>query len=259
VNVDYYIKEIKEKQRAGYSIQLHKLIENFDYNFDKLSELCDAGLEIHSNSLELEAGKTSEWIINNTHYIDFTSDRWLAFPLEQQIYYSQQYQIFYVEKVLGIALDHKDEGVEYTLIPPNLYYIGSPDSEQGRFKDEQQHKVLISRPLWVSKYPAHDQNKRPVTSLTLDESIAWAKERGATLLTEAQWESACRAGTATPFFCKEEDLPKYALFDQQILKEDEQVGRRLPNPWGLYDMAGYAWERCLDYYNEVRYKDLLNE
>ena len=102
------------------------------------------------------------------------------------------------------------------------------------------------------------------------------------LPTEAQWEWACRAGATTPFwfggldadystfanlgdkklseFAADTSLDNYAAarpmknpnsFDDWIPRDDrfddggfvtEPVGKYKPNPWGLHDMHGNAWE-----------------
>ena len=71
-----------------------------------------------------------------------------------------------------------------------------------------------------------------------------------TLPTEAQWEYACRAGTDTAFsFGGDSDssrLDDYAWHWQNSGKTTHPVGQKKPSPWGLYDIMGNAFERCLD-------------
>ena len=72
--------------------------------------------------------------------------------------------------------------------------------------------------------------------------------------TEAQWEYACRAGTTTRFSFgpSKWDLTDYAWFEDNSWdlgdRFPHEVGRKLPNPWGLYDIHGNAGEWCRDGY-----------
>lgn len=76
------------------------------------------------------------------------------------------------------------------------------------------------------------------------------------LLSETEWEYACRAGTDTPFWWGADISTEQANYDGNStygagLKGEYQKGT-LPvdrfdaNPWGLYQTHGNVWEWCAD-------------
>jgi formylglycine-generating enzyme required for sulfatase activity len=81
------------------------------------------------------------------------------------------------------------------------------------------------------------------------------------LLSEAEWEYACRAGTTASFWWGSSISTEQANYDGNFTfgggKEGEHRQRTLPvksfqpNPWGLYQVHGNVWEWCEDFWNET--------
>jgi formylglycine-generating enzyme required for sulfatase activity len=176
----------------------------------------------------------------------------------------------------GAAFRDCGECPEMVVVPGGSFWMGSPDSDRyGSAADRPQHPVTVPRfaagkftvthEEWAAcaagggckSNPKPDdagrgRGRRPVTNVSWDDAqeyLRWLSQRtGARyrLLTESEWEYAARAeqnGTRDTKRFYTGDTINYlqANFNEKR-RTTEPVGTYPPNPFGLHDMAGNAWQ-----------------
>ncbi len=173
--------------------------------------------------------------------------------------------------------------------PPGTFLMGSPESEDGRGRDEQQHEVRLTRGFYCGVHPvtqeeragAYGTDPKQIKGTNLPmESVSWSDAQAfgrkvlemtgtaVRLPTEAEWEYACRGGTTTPFYWGNElngtqancdgNHPYGTSIKGPSLNATSRVGsfaKKFPHPWGLTDVHGNVWEWCQDWYDAKFYVD----
>ena len=177
------------------------------------------------------------------------------------------------EKEITVALTDSVT-MEFVKIEPGTFTMGSPNSDSYAYdREKPQHQVTISKGFYLGKYevtqvqwqavmgsnPSNNKGgSRPVERVfwnNIQEFVGKLNQAAGSELyrlpTEAEWEYSCRAGTTTQwsFGDDESKLVDYAWYSgNNSPSGTKDVGQKLPNPWGLYDMHGNVYEWCQDWY-----------
>ena len=158
--------------------------------------------------------------------------------------------------------DQKNESHRVTLTKP--FYIGVFEVTQrqyelvtgvnpSEFKGDMRPVEQMSYDMIRGKI---EGAKWPVSS-AVDADSFMGKLRARTglefdLPAEAQWEYACRAGTTTTYYWGNSINCDYGWYRNNS-KRPNDVGIKMPNANGLYDMYGNTWEWCLDWEGKLAY------
>jgi formylglycine-generating enzyme required for sulfatase activity len=143
---------------------------------------------------------------------------------------------------------------------------------------EQFARIMKRNPSWFQKdgdgrddVRNQDPREFPVEMVSWDDAVEFCRRlselsaekearRVYRLPTEAEWEYACRAGSATEFSTGAALNVKQAnVFERSSdeksrpLDRSARVGSYAPNAWGFFDLHGNVFEWCSDWYDAGYY------
>ena len=130
----------------------------------------------------------------------------------------------------------------------------------GVFPVTQEQYRKLTRGSWSGSGHAGDANPVETALYTTFRSVVtngisanlFGNVEVADFPTEAQWEFACRAGTTSELYTgnalSSANLDPIAWYSGNSGNNTQEVGLKLPNAYGLYDMVGNVYEACRDYW-----------
>ncbi len=179
-------------------------------------------------------------------------------------------------------------GMAFAWVPPGTFLMGSPEDEPERL-EETRHRVTLTKGFWMGVHPVTETRWQavlghspyagnfrgkdlPMLQVSWDDGQEFARKLGERegrayrLPTEAEWECACRAGSATPFSFGDTITRDQANYNWRFTygggvkgggsPKTSPVGSYPPNAFGLHDMHGNAWEWCQDWYGPYPRKEV---
>ena len=166
----------------------------------------------------------------------------------------------------GAVIKDCAECPEMVVIPAGSFVMGSDSNAE----EKPPHKVMIqsflmgrtkvTQKLWLQVMDSNPSRFRDCGLNCPVENVNWnqvedfirklRQQTGHTyrLPSEAEWEYAAKAGTATEwsFGNDESRLGNYVWYRDNSGGRTQEVGQKLPNTFGLFDMHGNVWEWIQD-------------
>jgi len=171
----------------------------------------------------------------------------------------------------GIGSGYPDEQPVHRVVIPTSFWMLQTPVTQKQFQLWTQTKDFESR-FEIPHRNQFEGPSHPAESMTWYQASAfceWLTIRlheihafpvevnEARLPYEAEWEYACRAGSATEFWSGDgaAAMAEIGWYAGNSGNHTHPVASRgKSNPWGLFDMHGNVWEWCQDRWDEHAYR-----
>ena len=169
--------------------------------------------------------------------------------------------------------------MDLVYIPAGKFLMGGENEKESRFEcvEVPRHEVELTQGFYLGKFevtqaqyealmganPSRSTKSPdcPVDNVGVSDAQTFCGKLAeltgidTRLPTEAEWEYASRGGRETTWFFGEDpaELGKYAWYKGNAEGHSHPVGKKAPNPWGLYDIYGNVNERISDTYAKNYY------
>ena len=122
----------------------------------------------------------------------------------------------------------------------------NPDWQKEKLPAERQNGKYLAD--WNGNEPPAGKADFPVVFVTWHAAVAFCRDQGKRLPTEAEWEWAARGGLSNKMFPWGDQLPdkSRANYGASGFAGAIAVGKYPPNGYGLFDMSGNVWEFLAD-------------